>query len=44
MKTKYKALANFAIIKLNIKLQKKMVKKKINFVEWLKYKKCGCKY
>lgn len=44
IKTKYNAFANFAATKSNTKPKKRVVKRKKEFVEWSKYKKCGCKY
>ena len=44
IKAEYKASANFATTKFNTKSEGLAYKRKIEFVEWSKYKKCGCKY
>lgn len=44
IKAEYKVFANFAITKLNAKSQRRAAKEKKKFVEWPKYKKCGCKH
>ena len=44
IKAKHKASANFASTKSNAKPKKKAAKRKKEFVEWPKCKKCGCKH
>lgn len=44
IKVKYKDSANIVSSKLNAKPQGKALNRKYEFVEWLKYRKTGCKY
>lgn len=41
---KHKVFTNFAVTKSNLKSQDRVNNKKKEFIEWPKFKKCGCKH